>query len=147
MSGLPSGITVTTASFGLHAEAIRALRHEVFVVGQDVPEDEEWDGQDELPTTVHLLALAADGAPLGTARLLPGGRIGRMAVRASHRRQGIGGALLEALVALARARGVTRCVLGAQMQAIPFYEKHGFAAQGGVFLDAGIEHRIMSRDL
>lgn len=147
MSSPHAGITVQMAEFSLSGDAIRALRHEVFVLGQAVPEEEEWDGLDELPSTTHLLARAADGSLAGTARLLPGGKVGRMAVREPFRGQGIGSALLETLVALARDRGETRCVLGAQLHAIPFYEKHGFVAEGGVFLDAGIEHRLMIRNL
>jgi predicted GNAT family N-acyltransferase len=37
-------------------------------------------------------------------------------------------------------------MLGAQLKAISFYERLGFTAFGEVFLDAGIEHRMMSLD-
>lgn len=147
MSRPNAGLTVSVVDFARHEAEIRAIRHEVFVVGQDVPEEEEWDGLDEVPSTTHLLALAADGTAVGTARLLPGGKIGRMAVRAPHRGRGVGSALLLALVELARSQGEPRCHLGAQLQAIPFYERHGFVAEGAVFLDAGIEHREMTLSL
>lgn len=147
MSRAPRGFTIATADWGRDRETIRAIRYEVFVLGQAVPEEEEWDGLDELHTTTHLVARAGDGAPVGTARLLAGGKLGRMAVREPFRGQGVGSALVETLVELARDRGETRLVLGAQLQAIPFYERHGFVAEGGIFLDAGIEHRLMTRCL
>lgn len=140
-------ITLSVVDFAEHEETLRALRHEVFVVGQAVPEEEEWDGLDQVHTTAHVLARAKDGTPVATGRLLPGGKIGRMAVRAPWRGRGVGSAVLEALVQLAAARGEEQVVLGAQLQAIPFYEKHGFVAEGEVFLDAGIEHRKMTRPL
>ncbi|MFC1339611.1 MAG: GNAT family N-acetyltransferase, partial [gamma proteobacterium symbiont of Phacoides pectinatus] len=41
------------------------------------------------------------------------------------------------------SRGSDTLVLNAQLQAIPFYRRHGFRERGGVFLEAGIEHRRM----
>ena len=147
MSSHAAGFTVQEADFARLAGEIRLLRHEVFVIGQAVPEEEEWDGLDELPSTRHLVARDSGGTPIGTARLLPGGKIGRMAVLGAHRGKGVGSALMEALLEMARAQGEGRCELGAQLHAIPFYERHGFGAEGGIFLDAGIEHRLMTRKL
>ena len=47
----------------------RTVRHEVFVVGQDVPEELEYDDWDEDERTVHLVAYEAEGNPVGAARL------------------------------------------------------------------------------
>jgi predicted GNAT family N-acyltransferase len=48
---------------------------------------------------------------------------------------------------VARQRGIHLARLAGQLHAIPFYEGHGFQAYGEVFLDAGIEHRMMERRL
>lgn len=129
-------------------ETCRAIRHRVFVQEQNVPESGEWDDADE--TAIHLLA-SQDGIPVGTARLLihgDTGKIGRVAVLQSARRTGLGAALIRAaLDELRRRPGITRAKLGAQTQAIGFYEKLGFVAHGPVYDDAGIAHRDMTRDL
>ncbi len=124
----------------LAAEASR-IRTEVFVHEQFVSPDIELDEWD--PQCVHALARLADGRAVGTARLLPDGHIGRMAVRAPWRGQGIGSALLSALMAVARRRGDDAVVLAAQVHARQFYARHGFVQEGEVFMDAGIEHVLM----
>jgi len=71
------------------------------------------------------------------------GKIGRMAVSQSMRGQGIGRDLLDALVAEAKQLKFEEVSLGAQLAAVSFYERAGFMAYGDVFLDAGIDHRMM----
>ena len=126
------------------APALEAIRREVFIVEQRVPEEMEWDADDA--TSVHALALL-EGHPVGCGRLLPDGHIGRMAVRAPHRSRGIGRALLQSLLAEARRRGMREVVLHAQTHALRFYEEQGFVADGPVVDEAGIPHRRMSQTL
>ena len=118
--------------------ALRAVRHAVFVVEQRVPESLEWDDADA--RSLHALARDREDHAIGCARLLPDGHIGRVAVVAAWRRRGVGSALLRVL-------GHTRVILTAQVDAMPFYERHGFVASGGVFDEAGIAHRVMERGL
>lgn len=126
------------------APALETVRREVFIVEQQVPEEMEWDANDA--TSVHALALL-DGHPVGCGRLLPDGHLGRMAVRAPYRSSGIGRALLQALLAEARRRGMREVVLHAQTHALRFYEARGFVADGPVFDEAGIAHQRMSLPL
>jgi len=135
-----------------------ALRHEVFVLGQGVPEDLERDDLDD--TAEHVVALW-DGIIVGTGRLLDGrtdeeGRlvpgtqgsvatVGRMAVSAGGRGAGVGRALLDRLVARAEERGIPVVELHAQVHARGFYERAGFTPYGEVYLEAGIEHVGMRR--
>lgn len=116
------------------------LRRRVFIDEQQVPEAEEWDGQD--PGCLHFLA-CENGQPVGTARLLPDGHIGRVAVLGQARGRGIGLRLMRETIAAARLLGHEEVVLAAQIQAMPFYERLGFQAYGEEFLDAGIPHRNM----
>ena len=111
---------------------------------QGVPVELEWDEYDA--TSLHVLA-EADGAPIGTGRLLPDHQIGRMAVLPGWRGRGVGSAILAALIDLAAARGNRVVCLNAQIRAQAFYLRHGFVAEGEEFPDAGILHIRMRRAL
>lgn len=117
------------------------IRHEVFVVEQNVPVEEERDDMDAV--SVHIVAYDQDDQPLGTGRLLPDGHIGRLAVRRIARGKGLGSVLLTRLIEEARQRGDREVVLAAQLHAQGFYAAHGFQPEGSVFLDAGIDHILM----
>ena len=88
---------------------------------------------------------------MATGRLLqpePGvAKIGRMAVHKVLRGSGVGRQLLEALLAVAAARGDQDVVLHAQRSAEDFYLRLGFKPRGAVFEEAGIAHIEMSRPL
>lgn len=121
-----------------------AIRRVVFIEEQGVSLADEVDGRDG--EAEHLLALL-DGAPVGTARMLvtgETGKIGRVAVLAPARGQGIGAALVRAAVGRLRQRGLRVAKLGAQVHALGFYQALGFTAYGPVYDDAGIPHRDMS---
>jgi len=127
----------------LRADAAR-VRLAVFVAEQGFSEALEWDAYD--PVSLHVVAYA-DDAPIATGRLLPDGRIGRMAVLRDWRGCGVGARLLEHLVSRAAARGDGQVVLSAQVRAIGFYERYGFRASGPVHDDEGVPHRTMHRPL
>jgi len=126
-------------------DALRAVRQAVFIVEQSIPEAMEWDADDAICR--HALAEDASGTPVGCGRLLADGHIGRLAVLSAWRDRGVGSALLERLVDLARSLGHSRVILNAQTQAMPFYARHGFAAVGDEFMEAGIPHQAMARSL
>ena len=124
-----------------YAEPLSALRHQVFVIEQDVPVELEIDGEDD--AACHVAALIDNNQVIGTGRMLASGKIGRMAVRSDMRCQGVGRAVLDALINEARTQGLAGVSLGAQLSAIAFYQRAGFSCQGDVFIDAGIDHRQM----
>ena len=140
----PSKISIRPADWQVDREILKALREEVFVREQSVPAEMEWD---EFDRQSHHVVAMADGIPIGTGRLLPDGHIGRLAVLRAWRGQGAGSTLLAALMEIARKLGMSRVMLNAQIQALPFYLRHGFHAEGEEFLDAGIAHRRMWRDI
>jgi len=137
-------ISIRAADWNVDRAALRAVREQVFVREQAVPLELEWDEFD--PLCQHVVAEDA-GEAIGTGRLLPDGHIGRMAVLESWRGQGVGSALLEALLRLAHDRGIRRVRLNAQSRAVGFYQRHGFVAEGQEFIEAGIAHRAMWRDV
>ena len=121
----------------------RLLRRQVFIEEQGVSEADEVDEFDEV--AVHLLALW-DGVPVGVARLLVEGevgKIGRVCVLAEARGKGVGAALIQAAVARFRGTAGVEKVKLAQAHALGFYEVLGFGAVGEVYDDAGISHRDM----
>lgn len=141
-------------------QAVFAVRHVVFVLGQGVPPELERDALDA--EADHAVALR-DGQVVGTGRLLNGrtdeegrlvpgtagtvGTVGRMAVLEAVRGGGVGRALLDLLVATADVRGQPVVELHAQVHARGFYERAGFLPYGEVYLEAGIEHVGMRRGL
>lgn len=137
--------TVRLADWSGDERSLRDIRQRVFMVEQGVTADLEWDGID--PQCRHALAEDGAGRPIGCARLLPDGHIGRVAVLADWRGRGVGDALLERMVALARELGHPRVMLNAQTHALAFYARHGFVAFGPEYDDAGIPHRAMMRSL
>ena len=123
---------------------LQAVRRRVFIVEQSIPESEEWDEEDLV--SVHLLA-TLNCEPVGTGRLSPAGKIGRLAVISELRGHGVGTRLLGLLLGEAARRGMLEVFLHAQVHAVPFYEKAGFQVQGEVFDEAGIPHLRMRRSL
>lgn len=136
---------VAQADYAADLPALRAVREAVFVEEQRVPRTLELDPMDPLCT--HVLARDAQGQPIGTGRLTPERRIGRMAVLPTWRGQGVGAAMLEALTGLARMRGLDQLELHAQLSALPFYARHGYLPVGPQFMEAGIAHQSMHRKL
>lgn len=126
-----------------------ALRHEVFVVEQGVPEELERDEHDD--DAHHVVARDAAGTVVATGRLveLPGrvGKVGRMAVARAERGRGAGAAVLAELEAIARERGLREIVLHAQLSAKGFYDRTGYRAEGDEFEEAGIAHVLMRKRL
>lgn len=132
---------VTIANWHLSQSAAKPIRFAVFVAEQHVPVELEWDEMDAV--SLHAIARDANGAPIGTGRLLPDGHIGRMAVVSPQRGRGVGSSILAVLMREARQRGDVSVVLHAQRSAENFYRRHGFQPEGEPFIEAGIEHIAM----
>lgn len=137
--------TVDLAAYGTDFGELRAVREPVFIGEQRVPIEIELDELD--PVCVHVLARDADGRPVGTGRLAPTGKIGRMAVLADRRGHGVGRAMLRRLVEHAQAAGLREVMLHAQVDAEAFYMAEGFLPYGPRFEEAAIVHQAMRRTL
>ena len=137
-----SEIQVRLADWQQDNADLRRIREAVFIAEQSVSPELELDSDDA--EAVHFLALES-GYPIGTARLLADGQIGRVSVLRDWRGMNVGGALMQAVIAEAERRGLTEQKLTAQVHATSFYERLGFTVVSDEFLEAGIPHVDMLR--
>lgn len=142
---MASRFSVREVSWQTASSRLAEIRHQVFVIEQNVPIELELDGLDA--SARHVQATAADDEVIGTGRLLPDGHIGRVAVLREWRGSGVGQALMASLIRLASESGQDEVTLHAQTSALRFYELLGFVAHGETFMDAGIPHRAMTLKL
>lgn len=123
------------------------VRQEVFVNEQKVPVEEEIDQfEDE---AIHIV-LYDERTPVGAARLriLDGiGKLERICVLSSCRGKGAGKQLVDKLEEIASSEGVKKFKLNAQTHAIPFYERLGYKTISDIFMDAGIPHVTMIKEV
>ncbi len=138
-------VHAVNVEWSAYKERLCAIRQQVFTQEQGVPTELDLDGLDE--DAHHFVALNEFGQALGTARLVPTGQIGRMAVLAEQRRFGIGRKLLQAAIDHATRIGMSRVFLHAQSHAEDFYRKSGFLPIGAEFMEAGIPHIEMALEL
>jgi predicted GNAT family N-acyltransferase len=140
-----SDYRIEPADFQADSEDLHAVRNAVFVIEQNIPAEIEWDELDRY--SMHLIARDGRHNPIGTGRLTPERKIGRMAVLSTWRGQGVGKSLMAALLNEAQKRGWTEVSLNAQVSVLGFYEQFGFAVEGETFIEAGIPHRAMRLNL
>lgn len=142
---IPSDFSIEIADYERDLPHLRAVRDRVFVQEQQVPVAIELDALD--PLCRHVVAKDLQGHPIGTGRLTPQRSIGRLAVLPDWRGRGVGEAMLQTLVDLARSLGYPQIELHSQKSAIGFYERYAFEAVGDEYLEAGIVHQTMRRSL
>ena len=143
--GLKDSFTIEQVNWSSHSDILLQVRNRVFIEEQKVPAEIETDEHDQQST--HFVALDQKRNPIGTARLLPDGRVGRVAVLIEWRRKGVGRALMKETLTVSSHRGIPHVSLHAQVSSIPFYLELGFKTKGPEFYEAGIPHRKMHLDL
>ena len=125
---------------------LKNIREKVFIQEQKVTPELEWDGMDE--NAMHFLVFKDEEA-IGCARAVVIKnymQLGRMAVLKEYRGQGIGSALLEKAMTIAKLNQLSAIYISAQCHAIDFYKKFGFEVKSDIYLDAEIPHRDMTLD-
>jgi predicted GNAT family N-acyltransferase len=140
-----SNFRVEPADYKVDFDDLRAVRETVFIIEQNIPEDIEFDSLDS--SCFHFIARDDQHQAIGTSRLSPDRKIGRMAVLGTWRKKGVGKALMIAMMDKARKLGWTELTLNAQIDVLGFYEKFGFAKEGAVFMEANIPHQTMRLQL
>lgn len=144
MHNMINDIHIINTSWQQSYQVLKKIRTTVFIEEQQVPSELEWDEFDQ--QSKHFLAFFKN-IPIATARLKPDGQIGRMAVLEDYRHQGVATKLLKTVLSLAKKDNYKLVYIHAQIQVIEFYKKFDFIDNGTEFLDAGIMHRAMFKQL
>lgn len=134
-----------TTDWGSSQAQLSFVRKQVFIIEQGIDERDEWDDEDQ--EAVHFMAFGTTAVPMGVCRLLENGQIGRLAVLPAYRRQGYASLLLKKAIQVAREMQLKQVFLHAQVDSQTFYEKQGFTTDGKQFLEAGLLHVMMSREI
>ncbi len=126
------------------------IRTDVFLIEQSVPPQDEFDGSDE--GQEHLL-IYKDQTPIGAIRYTFDEErlvhLSRICTLKQYRGFGYTKKALSFLIEMLLAKtNPLIFTLGAQVQALGFYEKLGFKKVGDVYLDANIPHfkMVLKRD-
>ncbi len=126
------------------------IRKEVFVKEQGVPLEDEFDQFDKLNGPCEHILVHDKDQPVGTGRIrfVDGiGKLERICVLEPYRKFGLGKIIIQALEEIAEERGVSQVKLHGQTQAEGFYLKLGYRTSSDVFMEDGIPHIIMRKDL
>lgn len=136
----------TDLTSSIYQDALN-LRFEVFVKEQGVPAELEIEEEN---SCLHFV-LYQEGNAVATCRLLEKDewtyKLQRMAVSKNVRGLHLGQAIIAAAEKKARHQGYKKIILGAQNAAIGFYATLGYRIYGEEFMDAGIPHHMMEKDL
>jgi predicted GNAT family N-acyltransferase len=137
---------IITTNWAESQNLIKPIRYQVFIVEQQIPDEEEWDDDDFV--AIHALAFE-NSLPIATGRLIinetdqANAKIGRMAVLENHRSQGYGRAILKKLIDVGKEKGVQEFILHAQIHALDFYLRDGFKPEGEIFDEVDMPHQKM----
>lgn len=127
-----------------------AVRIEVFVNEQGFSRELEIDETDN--TAVHVVFYDGE-KPVATGRVFADAdkplefHIGRVAIIKRLRGDGLGNTLMQALEDSAKGQGASRVRLGAQCRVRGFYEKRGYKAVGGEYMDEHCPHIYMEKNI
>lgn len=127
--------------------AFKYIRETVFIKEQKF--EYEFDEIDNI--SIHFLLYYED-IPVATCRLffdekLVSYHLGRFAVLKEYRHLGIGSTLLLEVEKYLYQMGTKQIVLGSQLIATEFYKKSGYKEYGDIYLDEGVEHIHMKKEL
>lgn len=126
------------------------IRKAVFVEEQGVPSEDEFDEFDKLDGRCeHFLAYVKEQA-VGTGRLRvvdDYGKLERICILEPYRKLGLGKVIISTLEEMAAEKGHARVKLHGQTQAEGFYQKLGYITASEVFMEDGIPHVLMTKEL
>ncbi|MFB9845092.1 GNAT family N-acetyltransferase [Mucilaginibacter ginsenosidivorans] len=141
---MPKNVQVKKVTDPAELKKVFAIRREVFVDEQNCPPELEWEHEDE---STHFLA-TADDVPAGASRWRKtdkGYKLERFAVLKAFRGDGVGQALVKAVLA-DLPPDADYVYLHAQVAAVTLYERFGFVKADPEFEEAGIRHYKMIRN-
>jgi predicted GNAT family N-acyltransferase len=123
------------------------IRIRVFVNEQNVSMEEEIDEFEDVST--HFL-LYDEEKPVGTGRfrIVDGvGKVERICILPSHRKGGNGKLIMKKIEQFAKEKGINKLKLHGQTHAEEFYKKLGYETVSDVFMEAGIPHIVMVKEI
>ncbi|WP_419888266.1 GNAT family N-acetyltransferase [Neobacillus niacini] len=127
-----------------------AIRKEVFVREQGVPLEDEFDQFDTLDGLCEHILVYQQDQPVGTGRLrfIDGvGKLERICILEPYRKFGLGKVILATLEGIAAERGAKKVKLHGQTHAEGFYKKLGYQTASDIFMEDGIPHILMLKEL
>jgi predicted GNAT family N-acyltransferase len=127
-----------------------AIRKEVFVKEQGVPLEDEFDQFDTLNGLCEHILVHYNEQPVGTGRIrfIDGvGKLERICILEPYRKFGLGKIIIKALEEIAEERGASQVKLHGQTQAEGFYKKLGYRTSSNIFMEDGIPHILMLKEL
>jgi len=128
-------------------DAAYQVRMTVFVEEQNVPADIEIDEHEK--EAIHFIGYE-ENQPIAASRLRfvdEYGKLERICILKEYRGKHYGLALIEKMESVIKEKGYSKAKLNAQTYAIPFYEKQGYKKVSDEFMDAGIPHVTMIKNL
>ncbi|RWS44787.1 GNAT family N-acetyltransferase [Bacillus mycoides] len=126
------------------------IRKEVFVKEQGVPLADEFDTFDQIDEECKHILVFHNELPVGTGRIrfVDGiGKLERICILKDYRKYGLGKVIIQALEEIASNQKATKVKLHGQTQAERFYEKLGYQTSSDVFMEDGIPHILMMKEL
>lgn len=143
-------IMIVKVSNSIELEHAFSIRKTVFVEEQGVPLEDEFDQFDTLNGTCEHVLAYIDGESIGTGRVrvLDGkGKLERICILEPYRKSGVGQKIINSLEEISRDKGLIQVKLHGQSQAKGFYEKLGYSAASDEFMEDGIPHFLMIKEL
>lgn len=131
-------------------KAAFAIRKEVFVKEQGVPLEGEFDQFDTLNGLCEHILVHYNDQPVGTGRLRVAdgfGKLERICILKPFRKFGLGKVMIKALEEIAEEEGILQVKLHGQTQAEGFYKKLGYQTSSPLFMEEGIPHILMVKEL
>jgi len=126
------------------------IRKEVFVKEQNVPLEDEFDEFDTLNELAEHILIYYNEQPVGTGRVrwVDGfGKLERICILEPYRKFGLGKVIIGALEEIAEEKGLSRVKLHGQTHAEGFYKKLGYQTASSMFMEDGIPHVLMTKEL
>lgn len=126
------------------------IRKEVFVKEQGVPLTDEFDEFDTLNEHSEHILVYYNEQPVGTGRVrwVDGfAKLERICILEHYRKFGLGKAIIGALEEIAKEKGVSHVKLHGQTQAEGFYKRLGYQTSSSIFMEDGIPHILMIKEL
>ncbi|PGZ93021.1 MULTISPECIES: GNAT family N-acetyltransferase [unclassified Bacillus (in: firmicutes)] len=127
-----------------------AIRKDIFVKEQGVPLEDEFDQYDKINGDCQHILVHYNEQPVGTGRIrfVDGvGKLERICILESFRKYGLGKNIIKALEEIAEEQGASQVKLHGQTHAEGFYKKLGYRTSSEVFIEDGIPHILMLKEI